>query len=377
MKITGVDVHLASEWRTLLFVVVETDAGLYGVGESSMTGREKAVAGAVDHFRPLLVGEDPFRTEHLWQTLFRGGFYPSGIVLSAAIAAIDIALWDIKAKALSVPLYQLFGGRVRDRLLTYCHLYGDSAEAIVAAARSAVADGWKCLRWEPHFDADGVIVSHRAASEGLAEWAAMRDAVGDDVELCYDVHTKLDVPDAVRFCRGVEPFRPFFIEDPLRSENPDLYRSLRSQTSVPLAAGEQYPHKWAFKRVVEERLVDFARIDLGIAGGFTEARKIAGWCETNSIDVAVHNPVGPVSTAACLHFNLACTNFGVMELPKRPGETMSDVVTGQPEWRDGYLLPNDRPGLGIQFLPEKLSRYPFEMTELPHLRKTDGTFSNW
>ncbi len=377
MKITNITTYLAKEWRTFLFVVVDTDEGIYGVGEGGITGRELAVAGALEHFKPLLIGQDPFRTEHIWQTLSRGGFYPASLILTAAIAAIDVALWDIKGKALGVPVYQLLGGLVRDKVMTYNHLHGASVEAIVEGVQRSMAEGWKCVRWEPTYRPDHVIEPRESIRLALAQWQAVREAAGDDVEICFDVHTKLSVPDAIRFCREVEPFRPFFIEDPLRAENADSYRRLRANTAVPIAAGEQYASKWAFRQVIEEEWIDYARIDVCNCGGLTEARKIAGWCETHYIDLAVHNPIGPVATAASLHLNLSAPNFGVMELPRRPGESMADVVLNQPEWEDGYLLPPTQPGLGIEFDREAIKNYPFEITELPHLRREDGSFTNW
>jgi len=377
MKITDIKIHLAREWRTFLFVQVETDEGISGIGESGISGRELAVAGALEHLKPLLIGQDPFRTEHHWQTSWRGGFYPAGQLLSAAIAAIDIALWDIKGKALGVPVHQLLGGRVREKVLTYNHVHASSTEEIVTLCLESVEQGWKCIRWELFAGEDGCFEPLGAISRALAEWAAVREAVGDSIELCFDAHTKLTVPDAVRFCREAEVFRPLFIEDPIRSELKSSYRHLRGQTAVPLAAGEQFATKWDFKSLVEEELIDYARLDLCIAGGFTEGRKIAAMCETHGVDIAVHNPLGPVSTAACLHFNLATPNMLVQELPKRPGECVPDLITGQPEWSDGYLLPNNRPGLGIEMTLEALEKYPFEMMELPHLHREDGTFTNW
>ena len=377
MKITDVTVYLVKEWRTFLFVVIDTDTGIYGIGEGGITSRELAMAGVIEHFKPQLIGLDPFRTEHIWQLLYRGGFFPAGQILTAAIAAIDIALWDIKGKALGVPVYELLGGRVRDKVLTYNHVHGDSVEEIVARCHTAVDEGWKCIRWGIQYGADDIIEPRVAVREGIEQWEAVRAAVGDDIELCYDIHTRLSVPDAIRFCREVEPYRPFFVEDPLRSENPDSYKRLRPQTAVPLAAGEQFGTKWDFRQLIEEEWIDYARIDLCICGGLTEAKKIAGWCETHYIDVAVHNPIGPVSSVACLHFNLACPNFGVQELPRRPGESLADVVTGQPEWADGYLLPPEKPGLGIDFDREAAKRYPFTMLEMPHISRADGSFTNW
>lgn len=377
MKITDIKIYLAKEWRTFLFVVVETDAGIHGLGESGITGREKAVAGTIEHFRSVLIGEDPFRSEHIWQTLWRGGFYPAGQILSAAIAAIDIALWDIKGKALGVPVYELLGGRVRDRVLTYNHIHGANTNEILEACTQSMNDGWKCIRWELFTQPDNLFEPRVAIDQALEQWATLRDVIGNSIELCFDVHTKLGVADAVRFCREVESYRPFFIEDPIRSENPESYARLRQQTAVPVAAGEQFATKWDFRQMIEQELIDYARVDVCIAGGITEAKKIANWCETHFIDLAVHNPIGPVSTAACLHLNLAIPNFAVQELPRRPGETMPDVVLYGPEWHDGYLLPPTRPGLGIEFNPEALNQYPFELTELPHLHRIDGSFTNW
>jgi galactonate dehydratase len=175
----------------------------------------------------------------------------------------------------------------------------------------------------------------------------------------------------------VEGLRPFFIEDPLRSENPDSFKTLRPRTTVPLAAGEQFCSKWEFRQLIEEEWIDYARVDLCIAGGLTEAKKIAGWCETHYIKLAVHNPLGPISSAACLQLNLACPNVGVQEQPRKPGTTLTDVVPVQPEWVDGYLLASQRPGLGIEFDRQAARQHPFQMAELPHLHRLDGSLTNW
>ena len=377
MKISDIKIYTAKEWRTFLFVVVETDNGLYGLGESGITSRELAVAGMIEHLKPLVIGESPFRTEHIWQKLWRGGFYPSGQILSAAIAAIDIALWDIKGKALNTPVYDLLGGKCRDKVMTYNHLHSGTTEQVVDGCKRAIDDGWKCVRWEFSPEYDNVIVPHKAIPRAIEQWHNIRKILGDDIELCFDAHTKINLSDAVRFCKGIEECRPFFVEDAIRSENPDVYQQLRQQTSVPLAAGEQYGTKWDFKTVVEQQLIDHARIDLCIGGGITEAKKVAAICETHYVDIAVHNPVGPVSSAACFHFNLSIPNMSVMEMPKRPGDTMADVFKSHFHWEDGYLIPSDAPGLGIEFNSENINNYPFEITELPHLQKIDGSFSNW
>jgi|DewCreStandDraft_1066081.scaffolds.fasta_scaffold00588_7 galactonate dehydratase len=379
MKIRNIEAFpVWGGFRNFLFVVVDTDEGISGVGEAGLTGRELAVMGALEHFKPLLLGQDPFRIEHLWQVLFRGGFFPAERVLSSALSAIDIALWDIKGKALGVPVYELLGGRVRDRVVCYPHNvgHGPDIESLVESCRQSVEEGWKFVRWG--LPQQGEILEPAwAIRQGLRQLEAVRKAIGDEIEICFDVHTRLDPADAIQFCRAAAAYRPFFIEDPIRCENPQSYRLLRQQTQVPLAAGEQFSSKWEFRQLIEEDLIDYARVDLCIVGGITEAKKIAGWCETHYIKLAVHNPLGPVSTAACLHLNLACSNFGVQEQPRRPGTMLTDVVPVQVEWEDGYLLPPQRPGLGIEFDREAARRSPFQMRELPHLRRLDGSFTNW
>ncbi len=379
MKITNIEAYpVWGGHRNYLFVVVDTDEGIHGVGEAGLTGRELAVMGALEHFKPLLVGEDPSRTEHIWQLLFRGAFFPAGLVLGAALSAIDVALWDIKGKTLGVPVYELLGGRVRDRVVCYPHNVeaGEDIGALVESCRQTVEEGWKFVRWGLP-EAEGILEPRRAVRVALRQFEAVRDAVGDEIDMLLDAHTRLDLPDAVTLCREAEAFRPYFIEDPLRSENPDSFKTLRGRTGVPLAAGEQFGSKWQFRQLIEEEWIDYCRLDLGLVGGFTEARKIAGWCETHYIKLAVHNPLGPVSTAACLHLNLATPNFGVQELPRRTGTVLPDVLPEQPEWEDGYLLPPTKPGLGIELDREAARKHPFRMTETPRLRGLDGSFTNW
>ncbi|MCL4507725.1 MAG: galactonate dehydratase [Chloroflexi bacterium] len=377
MKITNVETYpVWGGFRNFLFVVVDTDEGISGVGEAGITGRELAVAGAIEHFKPLLIGQDPARIEHIWQMLYRGGFFPAQRILTSAISAIDIALWDIKGKALGVPIYELLGGRVRDKVVCYPHNGGGDIPSLVESCLKSREEGWKFVRWGLP-EEGGILEPRRAVQTAIKQFQTVREAVGDDIEITFDVHTRLDLPDAVWLCQEVEPFHPYFIEDPLRSENPDSFKTLRPRTRVPLAAGEQFSSKWEFRQLIEEEWIDYARIDLCIAGGFSEAKKIAGWCETHYIKLAVHNPLGPVSSAACLQLNLACNNFGVQEQPRKPGTLLTDVVPVQPEWQDGYLLPPTRPGLGIEFDRAAARKHPFQMAELPHLRRLDGSVTNW
>lgn len=376
MKITGLDAYPV--WggsRNFMFVVVDTDEGIYGIGEAGLTGREEAVRGTLAHFATFLVGEDPFRIEHLWQMMFRGGFFPVRHAVAAALAAVDIALWDIKGKALGVPVYELLGGRVRDSVICYPHNRGRETAELVESCRASVAEGWRFVRWG--LPAGAPFEPRPMVRRALEQMAAIREAVGDDIELLLDVHTRLDLADVVWLCRESEQFNPFFIEDPLRSEQLEGYAQLRGRTGTAIAAGEQLSSKWEFQRLIEQEWIDFARIDLGIAGGLTEAKKIAAMAEAHHIRVAVHNPLGPVSSAACLHLNLTIPNFAVQEQPARTGTMLTDVVSGQAEWKDGSLLPPQAPGLGIEFDREAAARHPFQLTEMPTLRRADGSVTNW
>jgi L-alanine-DL-glutamate epimerase-like enolase superfamily enzyme len=277
-----------------------------------------------------------------------------------------------------VPVYQLLGGRVRDKVVCYPHNvgHGTGVTELVENCQATTADGWKFVRWG--LPQEGSILEPaRMIRATLKQFEAVRTALGDEIEICFDVHTRLDLPDAIRLCQEVKQFRPYFMEDPIRSEEPNSFRLLRQHISVPLAAGEQFSSKWRFRQIIEEDLIDYCRVDICIVGGISEAHKVAGWCETHYIKLAVHNPLGPVSSAACLQLNLAHNNFGVQEQPRKPGTMLNDVCPVQVEWQDGYLLPPTRPGIGVEFDREAAKKSPFRMTELPHLYREDGSVTNW
>jgi galactonate dehydratase len=376
------DVRPLSFWdgrRNSFVVVIETDDGLTGLGEAGIGGHLPAITAAIETFKPWLIGQDATRIEHIWQYLFRGAFFPGGNILSAAVSAIDIALWDINAQALSVPLYRLLGGRTRDRVPAYCHIGGHALDGVVESAQAAVTEGWRFVRWgipqqgERH---EPTVV----VRESIAGMETLRDALGDDVEICFDIHARLDPSDAIALSRGIEATRPYFIEDPVRSENLQLYRHLRAHIHSPFAAGEHYASKWDVRQLIEEDLVDFMRADLCIIGGISEAKKVAGWCEAHQIRLATHNPLGPVSSAACLHLNLAIPNVGVAEQPRRPGSALTEIFPVQIAWEDGYLLPNDeRNGLGIVFDERAaLASPPRAAAQFGRLLvRDDGSLTNW
>ena len=379
MEITSIKAYTVGHVRNFFFVEIETDEGITGIGEGGITWKEASMEGYVEMLRPHLIGEDPFRTEHLWQVMFRGGFFPAGRIGCAAISAIDIALWDIKAKALGVPLYQLLGGLVREKVVCYPHIDAKSSTELADECRRVQSEGWKFARFNFREDPERPILEPSAAvRRSVEDFETIRNTVGDELELIVDVHTRLDPAHAISLCRQLEQYRPFFVEDPLRMENFNSFRKLARHVNVPLAAGEQYASKWEFRQQVEEDLIDYARIDICIVGGITEALKIAGWCETHYIPVAFHNPLGPVSTAACLHLDLAISNFAVQELARIPGDVLPDLFPVQVPYESGHLLPTTAPGLGIEFDSGALEKYPLiEGGATPRLFREDGSFTNW
>jgi len=380
MKITAVKPIVVCEGgRNFTFVKVETDEGIYGVGEAGLALRGQAVAEVIRSFEPDLLGEDPGRIEHLWQKMFRGGFFPGGVLQTSAISAVDIALWDLKGKALGVPVYELLGGRTRDKVVCYPHNGGQGLEGLVESCRKTVDEGWKFVRWGlTDADSETGFEPARAVRFGIEQVEAVRDALGDSVEILVDVHTRLDPSDGIVFCKAVSRFRPFFIEDPIRSENPESLKLLRSQTSVPLAIGEQYASKWQFREAVEQDLMDYCRLDVCIVGGLTEARKIAGWCETHYIQLAPHNPLGPVATAASLHLCLSSPLVGVQELARPPGSVLKDLIPVQVPFESGYLLPPDSPGLGVEIDEAAAVDLPAHPPGKGRgFERDDGSYTNW
>ena len=396
MKITDIQVcPVQAPGRTLVPIVVETDEGLTGVGEAGLQRRWKAIIGAVEHIKKWLIGKDPMRIEHLWQEMFRGGFYPADRLIGSAISGIDVALWDIKGKALNVPVYELLGGRCRDHVDVFFQpgyltsviehpsekgaKEGNRAAAVqevVEAARRYASEGYRYCRISPNAQ-EGVFHAQAAMSQSLERLRAVREAMGDELELMVDLHTRLSPPEALWFCRECEPLRMFVVEDPIRSEHPAGYRHIRRHTSVPLAAGEQWANKWEFRLPIEEELVDYVRADLCIVGGLTEGKKIAAMAETHYIKLLLHNPLGPVCTAASLHLDLACDNAGPQEVLWPPQTMLPDVFECGFTLEKGHLTVPTVPGIGVRFNKEAAKAHPAEMTEPPHLQRDDGSYTNY
>ncbi len=386
MKVTGIKSYsVAGESGRRYFVVrVDTDAGHYGLGEIGIRGWGVAITHAIDHLAELVIGADPWESERIWQEMFRSGFFPADTVYSCAISAIDIAFWDIKGKSIDKPVYKLLGGPVRNKVVSYAHVQGIDIDDIVDSAKGLAEDGWKFLRWHQletsDYDDNGVGIFDPLVSmaKTVESFSAVRHAVGWDTQLCLDIHTRLNPALSVQLCRDLEPYKPFFIEDPIRSENPGAYRNFRQQVSLPIAAGEQWGSKWPFREVIEEDLIDYARIDLCIVGGITEALKITHWAETHYIDIVPHNPLGPVSAAACVSLCMASSNVGAQEMPTRPGSFDHKLFPRQIEWENGYSWCPDVPGLGVDFDIDEAEHAYVNPQEMGlQLRRPDGSKTNW
>ena len=384
MKITSVK-HFAlkTTFRNMFIVKIETDKGIDGVGEGGISGREMAMAGMMDHYARLLVGQDPRRIEHIWQRLYRGQYFEGGTIMAAAISAVDIALWDILGKSLGVPVYQLLGGKSRNFVQCYIQAGALNGSKCVEEAKQLVSQGWRHLRYDPgHQDPkadphqDAIYEPRESIEQSLHWLKEVRQAVGPEVRLLIDLHHRLSVAEAADFCRKVEPLDVMYVEEPIRSENPKAYATLRQMTTMPLAIGEEFSSKWAFRPFIEEGLVNFARVDICNVGGLTEAKKVAGWCETHYVDMVPHNPLGVVCTAASAHFNTAIPNFALQE--HAPGSVIpEDLFEGAPVFDGDRIVVSDRPGLGIQFHEEAAGDYGFRFWEGPHFSRRDGSFTNW
>lgn len=365
MKITDITGYpVWGGFRNYFFLVIDTDEGIYGVGEGGIPSRELASMALIEHLKPLLIGEDPFRIEHLWQKLWRCGFFPAEGLLSAVISAIDIALWDIKGKALGVPVYELLGGRVRDKVRMYTHFGGATPEALAANARAKVERGWTAIKTVPVPITNMVDGPRklRQAEEGLR---AVREAVGEDVDILLDLHGRLTPQMAIQYGKRFEQYAPFFLEEPVPAENPAAMAPVARALSTPIATGERLFLRWGFRELLDAGAASVLQPDPCHAGGISEVRRIAAMAEVHYAAVAPHNPYGPVATAVAVHLDLACPNFLIQEMvdPLETPEAQSLVRDPLPVV-DGHILPPTKPGLGIEVDEAECARrvpdYSFE-----------------
>jgi len=352
IKITKVRVYNPTDtsgrsgWfnNSTIIVVVETDAGITGIGQGGSKDLIQDCAGAI-------IDQDPFRIEYLWQRMYRGTFNPAGREKIHALGALDCALWDIKGKALNTPVYQLLGGKARNHIECYQSRGTLNLKNARTEARKVIDQGFRAIRFHGINPEEGVFNSRRAVEQTAAICAELRKGVGPNGDWILDAHTRFDMADAVRLCNLVEPLNPFFIEDPIRSINDaNQFEILRRQVTVPIAAGEQFGDKWDGTQVlVEKNLIDYLRVTIPNVGGITEYMKIAALCETHYIGLVPHF-TGPISTAAVIH---AVTPFSGPVLNEVFISTLPDYLHEAYEVREGKIYPNDRPGLGVVFDPDK------------------------
>ena len=369
------------DFRNQQLVRIESDNGYYGWGEAGLSTRDQAVGGAVAHFRDFLLGQDPRRIGRIWQEVYRSQYFEGGRVLTAAMSAIDIALHDLVAKSLSVPVYQLLGGRQRDFVPCFVTTQAQSLDALIDEVKRYVDDGWQCIRTSVQVpDSADMHFDPRASLAVTAEWhTELRKAVGSGPVLGPDYHHRLSVAEAASYCHRMPAGTIDFLEEPIRDESPNAYATLRSMTDVPFAIGEEFSSKWQFAPYIEQGLTNFARLDICNVGGFTEAMKVAGWCETHYIDLMPHNPLGPVCTAASVHFGAAVPNFSWLEdRTEDLTQVSTDQVFPTRPVLDGTGYPVlDTPGLGVDVDLEAVRQLAESHWEAPHWTRPDGSVTNW
>ena len=377
MKITKIETfHVEPRW---LMVKVSTDTGCEGWGEPIVEGRARTVETAVHELGEYLVGEDPRRIEHHWQAIYRGSFYRGGPVLMSALSGIEQALWDIKGKDLGVPAYELLGGRVRDSVLMYAHAHGSDVDGLAAAAREKVARGFTALKLSTSFPAWPLETPAFVENE-VARVAAVREAVGSAVNIAVDFHGRVGPALAGILIRELEPYGLMFIEEPCLPENVGSMIELSRKTTTPLATGERLFTRWAFRELLENNAVAVVQPDLCHVGGIFEARKIAAMAETYFMSVAPHNPLGPLSLAACIQLDACTPNFLIQEHPTL--DDGSDLGVGllvDPfVIESGGIAITDKPGLGVDVDEDAVRAKVYDGSwQTPTLRHTDGSVADW
>jgi mannonate dehydratase len=406
LKITDVKTILTAPADIRLVIVkVETnEPELYGVGCATFTQRARAVETAVNHFlKPFLVGKDPLQIDDIWQSSFVSSYWRNGPVLGNALSGVDMALWDILGKRAGLPVYQLLGGKCRDGVDTYRHASGTTFAEVEEAVQKLKAEGYRHVRIQASVPglatygtggATGAQPGSRSGSSNrpAAFWEPgpyvrlvprlfehIRNKFGDDIELLHDIHERVPPILAMKLVKDVEPFRPFFMEDPFAPEDVGYFKHLRQQTSTPIAMGELFNNPNEFVPLIAERLIDFIRIHISQIGGLTPARKVAALCEFFAVRTAWHGPgdVSPVGHACNVHLDLAVPNFGIQEA-RAFTQAEQDVFPGCPVLKNGYYYVNDRPGFGIDVNEQLAARFPisddppFDMS-WGTLRRRDGS----
>ena len=387
MKIAAISTRVVNaRMRNWVFVKVETDQGLVGWGEASLEWKTRAVVGCVEDLAPLVLGQDPRRIEHLYQTMYRHSFFRMGVIGMSALSGIEQACWDIFGKSLEVPVYQLLGGAVRESIRMYDHLGGgemnalylqDQPERMAERARESVAAGYSAIK--------ALVVPVSEPLDGLAPirraeacMAAIREAVGDEVDIMVDLHGRTTPAMAIQYGQVLAPYRLFFFEEPCPPENPKaLAEVARGLPGVPIATGERLVTRFQFRELFEQGACAVVQPDLCHCGGLWEARKIAAMAETYYVSVAPHNPLGPIATVAAIQFGFATPNFLIQEAIRSDVPWRDEVVTTPIRVIDGHVSLPEAPGLGIEVDEAAAALHPFEQEVLMQPYHRDGAVADW
>jgi galactonate dehydratase len=375
MKITDVRTIFVDRY---LFVQVYTDEGIVGLGESGAWGYLEASAGALETFKRYLIGQDPLRIEHHWQYLYRWTHF-RGAAIMGALSAIDIALWDITGKFFGVPVYQLLGGKTRDKARVYYHVFGDTKEKLIQGCREAKRQGFTAVgHLTPFLDEDHDLPffkTHvdkmRDAIDTVAEY---RDAVGREVDLCIEIHRRLSPAEAIVLARGIEEFHPYFYEDPILPDNFDAMALVAQNIHIPIATGERLHTIHEFQALLRRGAVQYVRPDVCLAGGISHSKKIAALAEAHNVGVVPHNPLSPVSTAACIQLAACIPNFALQEYPL--GENVppkSEIVKSTLTLENGFLIIPDAPGIGVELAEDAAERHPYRPRKVNTRLHVDGS----
>jgi len=382
MKITKITTYIVPpRW---LFLKIETDEGIFGWGEPVIEGRAHTVAAAVDELSDYLIGQDPLQIEKHWQAMYRGAFYRGGPILMSAIAGVDQALWDIKGKYHDAPVHQLLGGQVRDRIRVYAWVGGDRPDAIVASANAAIAGGFKATKMNITEEMQ-IVDTMATVDQAVERMASLREAVGSKLDIAVDFHGRVHGPMARVLIKALEPYSPFFIEEPVLSEHLEAMAELRKNTHIPIATGERLFSRYDYKRVFTLGAADIIQPDLSHAGGITECKKIADMAEAWDIGLAPHCPLGPIALAACLQVDAVCQNAFIQEQSQGIHYNQSNDLTDylvDPSvfhYKDGYVAIPQKPGLGIEIDEEVV----IERAKIGHRWRNplwnhaDGSIAEW
>lgn len=378
MKITGIETYLVDVGRrNLCFVKVLTDEGLYGIGEAYSVGPDEATANVVHYFTDWVRGLDPLDIEGIWQRIYLSSRFPGGSVVLSALSGIDQALWDLKGRALGTPAYQLLGGRCRDRIRVYQNPGGATPEETAEnALRLQEEHGFAAFKTNPLPRHHHELSWPMTLQEVEAKMALLRDRLGYGVDIALDPHAQILEPvKAVELCEVVAPFRPMFVEEPLRPENMDAMAQVRSKSSVPIATGEMLYTKWEFRDLLKLQAADIIQPDICVCGGVTEMKKISALAEAEYVTVAPHNPMGPVATAVNAQFAATAPNFLILEYHVDTESPRRDLVQQPYEMVDGYLVLPEAPGFGIELNEDYYEAHPYKPWNRGFPLRPDGSMA--